>query len=130
MIIATIIEIENIDTLNIVKFNFHGNTLKMMSLELSDTIKVGKEVKLSIKPTHVAISKNFSGVVSFANQIKAKILSLENGKLLSSIFLSVENTILESIILADSSLKMDLKVDDEVTILIQASEISVSKTLS
>ena len=62
---STITQIDHIDNLNIVTFDFYGHSLKMMSLELSDDIKVGKEVRLGIKPTHIAIAKDFSGVVSY-----------------------------------------------------------------
>ena len=126
---AIITQIETVDNLNIVKFDFCGHGLKMMSLGLSDEISVGKEVILGIKPTHIVIGKDFSGLVSYSNQIKAKITSCENGKLLSSIKLSVEDVVLESIITVESTLKMDLKVDDDVTMMIKASELSILKVL-
>lgn len=126
---AIITQIETVDNLNIVKFDFCGHGLKMMSLGLSNEISVGKEVILGIKPTHIAIGKDFSGLVSYSNQIKAKITSCENGKLLSSIKLSVEDVVLESIITVESTLKMDLKVDDDVTMMIKASELSILKVL-
>jgi len=126
---AIITQIETVDNLNIVKFDFCGHGLKMMSLGLSSEISVGKEVILSIKPTHIAIGKDFSGLVSYSNQIKAKITSCENGKLLSSIKLSVEDVVLESIITVESTLRMDLKVDDDVTMMIKASELSILKVL-
>jgi len=100
-----------------------------MSLGLNDEIFVGKEVILGIKPTHVAIGKDFSGLVSYANQIKATIISCEHGKLLSSIKLSVDDVVLESIITLESALKMDLKVDDDVTMMLKASELSILKVL-
>ncbi len=126
---AIITQIDTVDNLNIVKFDFCGQSLKMMSLGLSDEISVGKEVILGIKPTHIAIGKDFSGLVSYSNQIKAKITSCENGKLLSSIKLSVEDVVLESIITVESTLKMDLKVGDDVTMMIKASELSILKVL-
>lgn len=126
---AIITQIETVDNLNIVKFDFCGHGLEMMGLGLSDEISVGKEVILGIKPTHIAIGKDFSGLVSYSNQIKAKITSCENGKLLSSIKLSVEDVVLESIITVESTLRMDLKVDDDVTMMIKASELSILKVL-
>jgi len=126
---AIITQIEAVDNLNIVKFDFFGHGLTMMSLGLSSEISVGKEVILGIKPTHIAIGKDFSGLVSYSNQIKAKIISCENGKLLSSIKLSVEDVVLESIITAESALRMDLKVDDDVTMMIKASELSILRVL-
>ena len=126
---AVITQIETVDNLNIVKFDFQGHSLTMMSLDLNNDISVGKEVILGIKPTHIAIGKNFSGLVSYANQIKAKIISCTHGKLLSSIKLSVDDVVLESIITLESALKMDLKTDDDVTMMIKASELSILKVL-
>lgn len=126
---AAITQIDTVDNLNIVKFDFHGHSLTMMSLGLSDETLVGKEVILGIKPTHIAIGKDFSGQVSYANQIKATIISCENGKLLSSIKLSVNDVVLESIITFESTLRMDLKVDDDVTMMLKASELSILELL-
>jgi len=126
---ATITQIDTVDNLNIVKFDFHGHSLTMMSLGLNDETSVGKEVILSIKPTNVTIGKDFSGQVSYANQIKATIVSCENGKLLSSIKLSVNDVVLESIITLESSSNMDLTAGDEVTMMLKASELSILKVL-
>ena len=127
MIKATIKDIQNIDNLNIVKFDFYDTTLTMMSLELNDSVRVGTKAKLSIKPTHVAVAKNLSGELSYSNQLKAKVTSIENGKLLSSIKLKYFDTIIESIITSSSSKRMNLHVKDDVIVLIKASELSISE---
>lgn len=126
---AIITKIDTNDTLNIVKFNVYGHTLSMMSLGLSDDVKTGSEVVLAINPTHIAIAKDFSGIVSYSNQIKAKIISCENGKLLCSIKLAVEDVLLESIITLESAVAMDLKSGDDVTMMIKASELSILEVL-
>ena len=126
-LVATIKKINSIDNLNIVEFDFHGLTLKMMSLDLNTDVQVGKKVKLSVKPTNISIAKNLIGEISLSNQIVATIENLENGQLLSSISLKVHNTILESIITVDSSKRMNLQKDDIVTILIKASDLSIEE---
>lgn len=128
-LIATVTKIDTIDNLNIVNFEFSNQTLSMMSLDLSDDIKIGTKVKLITKPSYIAIAKEFSGILSYSNQLKAKIIELENGKLLSSVKLQIEEFLLESIITFESSKKMDLKVGDEVTAFIKASELSILKVL-
>jgi len=122
---ATIKSIDTVENLNIVKFDFNDTVLTMMSLDLNDNIKVGTKVNLSLKPTHVAIAKDFNGIVSYSNQIKTTIKYIDNGKLLSSIKLGIDDTVIESIITAESSKKMDLKIGDSATALIKASEISI-----
>lgn len=123
--IAKVKNIQSVDNLNIVKFDCDGTTLSMMSLELSGNIKVGSSVKLSTKPTHVAIAKNFSGDVSYSNQLAVEVLHVDNGELLSSLKLKFNDTIFESIISKDSSERMALHVGDKVTAFIKANELSI-----
>jgi molybdopterin-binding protein len=129
-LIATIKKIRTVDSLNIVDFDFDGNILKMMSLDLSKEVQVGKKVKLSVKSTNVSLAKNLYGEISLSNKIVAIIEDIENGKLLSSITLKVNDTYIESIITVDSSIRMNLKKNDSVTILIKASNLSIEEILN
>ncbi len=129
-IVAIIKKINNIDNLNIVEFDFNGTTLKMMSLDLDNNIQIGKKVKLITKPTNISIGKNLSGELSLSNQIVATIQSIENGQLLASVELNVNDTILESIITVDSSKRMNLQIGEVVTILIKASNLSIGEVLN
>ena len=128
-LLCTVQKINSVENLNIVKFDFAGLTLSMMSLELGKDVNIGSRVKLSTKPTHVAIAKHFSGEVSYSNQLPAKIIHVENGELLSSIKLQILETTLESIITRDSSDRMELKVGDYVTAFIKANELSIVEVL-
>ena len=128
--IATIKEIQTIDNLNIVEFDFCGLTLKMMSLDLNDDVKIGKKVKLSVKPSNISIAKNLSGEISLSNKIVATIQNLENGQLLTSVILKINDTILESIITVDSSKRMNLQIGEVVTILIKASNLSIEEVIN
>lgn len=127
-LIASVLEIQSCESLHIVKFDFNGQSLTMMSLELNEKIQKYVKVKLSIKPTNIAIAKNFSGGLSHANQVKATIKGIENGKLLSSIVLELTKDItLESIITKESAFRLELKIKDEVSVIIKASDISISE---
>ena len=129
-LIATIKKISTVDNLNIVEFDFHGNILKMMSLDLGKEVQLGKKVILSVKATNVSLAKNLSGDLSFSNKIVAIIENVENGILLSSITLKINNTYIESIITADSSKRMQLRENDTVTVLIKASNLSIEEILN
>ena len=128
-LIATVQKIQNSDNLNIVTFAFNGQTLSMMSLDLNARVKVGVKVKLLVKPTHIALGKNFSGEVSYSNQLNTTIVSLNNGELLSSVELKIFDAILESIITLNSSKKMKLSVGDNVLAFIKASDLSIGEVL-
>ncbi len=128
-ILATVSHIESCESLHIVKFDFHGETLSMMSLDLNKNVKIGAHVKLVIKPTHTAIAKDLSGEMSYSNQLNSQIVSIDNGQLLSSIKLSYFDAILESIITLSSSKRMHLSVGDKVCVLIKANELSIGEIL-
>lgn len=128
--IARVKDIKTKDNLNIVEFDFNGLTLKMMSLDLNDDVKIGKKVELSVKPSNISIAKNLIGEISLSNQIVATIQSLENGQLLTSVILKINDTLLESIITVDSSKRMNLQIGEVVTILIKASNLSIGEVLN
>ena len=101
----------------------------MMSLDLNEKVDVGCQVILTAKPTHIAIAKEFNGNISYSNQLDAKIIEINNGELLSSIKLSTGDATCESIITKKSSIRMNLQVDDNVTLFIKASELSIKEII-
>ncbi len=128
--VATIKKIQTVDSLNIVEFSFSKFTLKMMSLDLSKDVQIGKKVKLSVKPTNIIIAKDLFGEISLSNQLVVTIDNIENGELLSSIILKIDDVYFESIITVDSSKRMNLQKGDEVKALIKASNLSIEEILN
>lgn len=124
-------DIQNVDELHIVKFNFQNQILSMMSLGLKN-IKINQEVLLSVNASHIAIAKDvkeLNQILSYSNQIKCQIIDLEIGKLLSNVQLKTKNCVLESLITSESAKKLDLKLGDNVLALIKASELSIKEIL-
>ena len=128
--IARVKDIKTIDSLNIVEFDFNNITLKMMSLELHKEVKLESKVKLLVKPSNVIISKNYIENISLSNQALAKIVAVENGELLSSLSLQINDTFIESIITKESSQRLDLQKGDIINILIKASDLSIYRILN
>lgn len=128
-LLAKVQQIKRCDALHIISFESKGQSLSMMSLDLIDAIEVGTRVKLVFKPTHLAIGKEFDGLVSYSNQLKCEIISIENGELLTKLRVQFYDSVLESIITYESSKRMDLRVGDKVTAFIKASEISIGEVL-
>ena len=124
---AIITEVKSVGSLNIVRFDFFGNSLEMMSLDLSQEMQVGRRVRLSVKPFHITIAKDFSRDISYSNQLQAEIKSCEHGELLSSIKLFLYDEVLESIITKERAVKMGLKVGEKVFIMIKASDLSITE---
>lgn len=126
---AVVTNIEGEQNLHIITFDCEGSSLKMMGLDLPKGLHVKSHVTLGVKPSHVAIAKNLSGELSYSNQLSATIVSVDNGKLLSSILLHVKNFEMQSFITLSSSLRMNLQSGDEVTLLLKASELFVLEVL-
>lgn len=126
---AKVTDIQTCDILNITSFNFANFNLSMMSLELLN-LKVNSKVILTAKPSSVAIGKDFNGEISYSNQLKGKIQSIENGELLTYIKVLVDEIIIQSIITKKSSQRMDLKKDDEAICIIKASDLSILEILN
>ena len=127
---ATVASIQSNDGLNIVTFALSGQSLSMVSLELDEALTVGSKCLLNVNASSVAIGKNFSGMLSYSNQLSARVAAIENGELLARIVLDISGNRLESLITIASSERLGLKVGDEVTALVKAIEISVSRVLA
>lgn len=122
---CSVSKIENIESLNLVYFSFKSTTISMVSLDLSENITTNRKVILSLKPTNITLAKNFEGLLSSSNKLLGKIVYIEQGKLLSSVVCEVFDTQIESIITTNSLKQMKLAIDDEITLLFKASDISI-----
>lgn len=126
---AVISEIQSVDTITIVSFQADGQELKMMALELDDSIQIGADVILGSKATNTSLAKDIKGLLSVSNQLPCRVESIEFGELLCSVKLGFLEETLESIITKDSALRMNLQVEDEVLALIKSSELSIVEVL-
>jgi len=122
---AVVVTIEGEQNLHIIRFDCLGESLSMMGLDLPLGLKIGSRVVLGAKPSHIALAKYLKGELSYSNQLEACIVSIEEGKLLCSVVLHVKGIALQSFITRGSYERMGLHVNDQVTLLIKASELFV-----
>ena len=128
---ARIEAIDSHESLNIVTFLCAEQKLQMLSLELPETVQVGSHVTLACKATSVALAKpsieveSFCGMLSYANQLRVQISSIEKGELLSIVMLALGSFSLESILSTAALERLALKEGDEVIALIKANELSI-----
>ncbi|WP_457747539.1 TOBE domain-containing protein [Sulfurimonas sp.] len=127
--LATLQEIKNKDSLYILTFKSKSHTFKMMSLDLEQTITQGSTVQLECKASSVAIAKDFTGELSYGNQLEGRIVALEYGELLTHLYIDIKESIIESLITSDSAKKMNLKVNDRVSALIKSSDLSIREII-
>jgi molybdopterin-binding protein len=122
---VTVTKIEKIDSLHHLTLLLNQKVIHMLTLELNPKIKLGLDVNISFKSTNIGISKSFKKDISLENQLKAKVIHIENGKIVSSICLEIEGFKLESIITLNASKRLNLKAEDEVFALLSESAISI-----
>lgn len=125
---AVVTNIDNLDNLNIVGFDYKGINLSMMSLDLHN-VQIGTKVILTVKASDVAIAKEFDGLISLSNEIKGEISKLNMGKLLCSLQISSSDDTISSIITTKSAKRMNLKLNDSVKAFIKASSLSIKKVI-
>ncbi|MGB5964478.1 MAG: TOBE domain-containing protein [Sulfurimonadaceae bacterium] len=126
---ATITDIQSADTINIVSFDVAGQPMRMMALELNESVSVGTKVLLGAKATNIALAKELNPMMSISNQLPVKIERIDLGALLCSVKFMFAGHLLESIITRESALKMQLAVGDEIVALIKSSELSIVEVL-
>jgi len=122
---ATITKIESIDNLAVVSFSAYNQNLKMVSLGLDKQLTTNSKIELGVKASSISIAKDFSGTLSLSNQLECTIDSINHGLLLSNIKLLFGDIILESVIVKESALEMNLNTKDRVLALIKSSELSI-----
>ena len=120
-----VVKIEKVDRLHYLTLMLKKKVIHMLTLELNSKVKLGIDVNISIKSTNIAISKTFKNDISIENQLKAKVIHIENGSILSSICLDLEGFELESVILLNASKRLDLKIEDEVFVVMSESDIFI-----
>ena len=120
-----ITDIQNENSLHVVTFERANFYLTMLSLDLSEALKVGTQVQVGIKATHLTLSQTKKDDISMANQIQGKITSVEMGVLLACIKVEIDGIVWESLITLPIAKKMALKVGAPVFVLFNASELSI-----
>ncbi len=124
-------KIVSYEGISIVSVETKSTTLKAVLLDTPqscDYLRLKQSIAVVFKETEVAIALINLGNISMANQIKCKIDSIENGKILTKISLTCRDENIVSIITTSSSKRLKLKKDLEVIALIKANELSLAKT--
>ena len=128
-IAATITDIQSVDAITIVSFEAAGQAMRMMALELNDTLGVGSKVILGVKATNIALAKERVETISISNQLEVTIEGINMGALLCSVTFNFSDQLWESIITRESALTMQLDVGDKIVALVKSSELSIVEIL-
>ncbi|SFC90849.1 molybdenum-pterin binding domain-containing protein [Zunongwangia mangrovi] len=113
-----IIELEN---------NSIFNVFLVETPQTASYLKPGQKIKLLFKETEVIISKHLMPEISIRNQLKAEIIEIKPGKILSEIVLKSAVGKIKSLLSSTVLQQMNFSESQEVLILVKANEIMLSE---
>ena len=124
---AVITGIDSSGNLHRVSLAAGDEVFTAITLELGKDYTVGASVEIHFKSAHVALAKNVAGEVSIANRVKATVLELQRGKLLTDILLGSNVGEFYALTTTEAVARMDISPGDTVTALMKASDLYLSK---
>ena len=93
--------------------------------EKSLDLKVGKQAIFLFKASSVIVSKDDSIKLSATNQIKGVVSEIKDGAVNAEVIIDANGSKISAVITKESVNGMDLKVGDDVTAIIKATQIIV-----
>ena len=126
---ARTLEIEVNEGVSLLRFETLGWELIMIGLEPPRGLMPGSRVELGIKATHIILSRDLPEKMALSNALPVRSWKIVSGKLLVSVTLECQGTLLEAILPRPSFEKLEMKEGEELYALFQAAELSVVKVL-
>ena len=126
MIKAKISAIEQNDGVSVFEFSAENLSLKMLSLENLQNLKIGDEVWLNFKSSDVFVATSPLLNCSVLNEIKAQISDIEQGQITSSLHLNAGKFEFESIISAASLKRLNLAIGDQIYAYVKATSLYIA----
>ncbi|WP_346745933.1 TOBE domain-containing protein [uncultured Campylobacter sp.] len=126
MIKAKISAIEQNDGVSVFEFSAENLSLKMLSLENLQNLKIGDEVRLNFKSSDVFVATSRILNCSVSNEIKAQISDIEQGQITSSLHLNAGKFEFESIISTASLKRLNLAPGDQIYAYVKATSLYIA----
>nr|WP_315016061.1 TOBE domain-containing protein [uncultured Campylobacter sp.] len=126
MIKAKISAIEQNDGVSVFEFSAENLSLKMLSLENLQNLKIGDEVRLNFKSSDVFVATSPLLNCSVSNEIKAQISDIEQGQITSSLHLNAGKFEFESIISTSSLKRLNLAPGDQIYAYVKATSLYIA----
>ena len=126
MIKAKISAIEQNDGVSVFEFSAENLSLKMLSLENLQNLKIGDEVRLNFKSSDVFVATSPLLNCSVSNEIKAQISDIQKGQITSSLHLNAGEFEFESIISAASLKRLNLAPGDQIYAYVKATSLYIA----
>jgi len=123
---AKISAIDENDGVSVFEFNAANLSLKMLSLENLQNLKIGDEVRLNFKSSDVFVATSPLLNCSVSNEIKAQISSIQKGQITSSLHLNAGEFEFESIITTASLKRLNLSLGDQIYAYVKATSLYIA----
>lgn len=123
-----IVMIERTENVALIDIDVAGDmfsTIFLHNFTDQNILTIDQKVDLIFKESEVSISKNLSGGLSLRNRMNSVILQVEQGKVLSKLYLDYKGNRIISIITTRSVASLDLNVGDRVEGLVKANEMTI-----
>ena len=126
MIKAKISAIEQTGGVSVFEFSAENLSLKMLSLENLQNLKIGDEVWLNFKSSDVFVATSPLLNCSVSNEIKAEISDIQKGQITSSLHLNAGEFEFESIISTSSLKRLNLAPGDQIYAYVKATSLYIA----
>ena len=126
MIKAKISAIEQNDGVSVFEFSAENLSLKMLSLENLQNLKIGDEVRLGFKSSDVFVATSPLLNCSVSNEIKVQISDIQKGEITSSLHLNAGEFEFESIISTESLKRLNLALGDQIYAYVKATSLYIA----
>ena len=126
MIKAKISAIEQTGGVSVFEFSAENLSLKMLSLENLQNLKIGDEVWLGFKSSDVFVATSPLINCSVSNEIKAEISNIQKGQITSSLHLNAGKFEFESIISTASLKRLNLALGDQIYAYVKATSLYIA----
>ena len=126
MIKAKISAIEQNDGVSVFEFSAENLSLKMLSLENLQNLKIGDEVLLNFKSSDVFVATSPLLNCSVSNEIKVRISGIQKGEITSLLHLNAGEFEFESIISAASLKRLNLAPGDQIYAYVKATSLYIA----
>jgi molybdenum import ATP-binding protein modC len=123
---AKISAIEQTGGVSVFEFSAENLSLKMLSLENLQNLKIGDEVWLGFKSSDVFVATSPLLNCSVSNEIKAQISDIQRGQITSSLHLNAGEFEFESIISAASLKRLNLALGDQIYAYVKATSLYIA----
>ena len=126
MIKAKISATEQTGGISVFEFSAENLSLKMLSLENLQNLKIGDEVWLNFKSSDVFVATSPLINCSVSNEIKAEISNIQKGQITSSLHLNAGKFEFESIISTASLKRLNLALGDQIYAYVKATSLYIA----